>query len=267
MKTTRKVLWGFVLISFFLGACLVGAGIALGGKLHNGFGLHYIDREDSIFSTGETKITQIEDFSSLSIDISIGDIEIKKGNSYKLEIKNIPEDEYDVTNENDTLLLHSTTEHRWNLNDIQQDYKITLTIPRDKELEDVVIYSRMGDIDIDDLIMSSLQITQDMGDIEVEDVIVNGDSELTNHMGDIQFSGKPLGYTTLHTSMGDIEMEIKEKEDSYFYELTTSMGDIKVNGKTLRDGLGSSVKNGDQGSAYTMEADSSMGDIKVEFLK
>lgn len=263
MKTSKKLLWGLIFATFIFGACLTGAGIALGGKLHDGFGLHF----NSGFTTAQTHTVSIEEFSSVSIDLSIGDIEITEGDSYKLEIKNLQEDEYSIDMRGTTLDIKTDIDYHINLFLNHLDYKMTLTIPRDVELEDVILHSHMGDIELNDVDMESLKITQDMGDIDVYDVIIDGDCELLNKMGDIKFRGKSWGLMHVDNKMGDIKLSIEDEEADYSYDLSTNMGDIKLNGESLNDGFVSKEKGGNKDAKYHIEVDDRMGDIKLEFLK
>lgn len=271
MKGAKKLVWVLVIVVFFLGACLAGAGVALGGQLHDGFGLHYTSDKNPYRSSNETKLHQLESFSSLDMDIAFGDIEIIEGDSFELEIKNIPEESYTIEMKDGTLHITSRMkEHKGyslfsgfqNLN-----YKLTLRIPVEGEYESFLLHASMGDISLNNIITKNLQITQDMGDVHVEDVEVRGDSTIINRMGDIKFYGSSLGGLRVNNEMGDIKLVLQGSEEEYSYDLSTSMGDVKINGETMSDGLGGHVSGGVQKAPYHIEADGSMGDIKLEFLK
>lgn len=271
MRGAKKLIWVLVIVVFFLGACLTGAGVALGGQLHDGFGLHYTSGISPYRSSNETKLHQLESFSSIDMDIAFGDIEILEGDSYQLEVKNIPEENYTIEVVDETLHITSRMKEHKNyslLSGFQNlNYKLTLRIPMKGEYEGFLLHSSMGDISLSNVITKDLQITQDMGDVHVQDVEVRGDSTIINRMGDIKFYGSSLGKLSVNNEMGDIKMVLQRSEEEYSYDLSTSMGDVKINGETMSDGLGGYVSGGVPKAPYHIEADGSMGDIKLEFLK
>lgn len=265
MKTTKRLIWGCIIVTLIAGACFTGAGIAFGGTLHDGFGIHYGFSSRS--SSKKTQTLPVDAFSSLTIDLTMGDIEVKEGAGFEVKIKDIPEDEYHVSIEQDTLKITTSQTWKFSIHMNALDYKVSVTVPKGTALENINIHSSMGDVTLDTINCTYVNIDQDMGDIDIRESKVNGDVEVDNRMGDIKFAGQVLGNMKVDDAMGDIKLLLNGSEAEYSYDLSTSMGDIKINGESSSDGVGGREKGGANSAAYHIEASDSMGDIKLEFLK
>lgn len=252
-------------ICIILGAMFIGAGFGLGGELHDVYGVHFgIGRRNESRSTGNTETKELTEFKTLTMDISIGDIIIKRGSSLSLAVKNVPNDEYDIKQHGDTLTITSNPDNSWFRFSLDRlEYEFVLTIPEDFKLEQIDLTSSMGDVEISHVALQKLTVNQHMGDIDLTDVH-SEQMVLDQDMGDVTYKGSHPGSMQVDNSMGDIELAIQDQSTNYRYDCSTSMGSIKVNNQH-QDGFSEEVSGGSKDAPYVLTLDNSMGDIEVSF--
>lgn len=269
---TKKIWIILAVICLCLGAALAGAGFALGGQLHDTLGVHFghdfgIGVFDQARSTNATEKTELQEFKKLSMNITAGDIIIEQGNELALRVKNVPADEYEVMQEQDTLTISTKgMSHVFNLSFDALDYEFILTIPKDMTITLIDVVSKLGDVKMNGITSDGLIVDQHMGDVELVNVVCNKEIKIDQKMGDIEYEGSHPGNMDLANSMGDIDLEIYDSIDDYRYELKTSLGSIKTN-REKQDGFSGTVNGGSGSAEFLIKAKNSMGDIEVEFMK
>lgn len=258
-------------VSLLLGIVLCLFGSALGGRLHDSFGVHY--GENGPFAVGyqdfddEDKQDMIElsPFRHLEIDIDLGDITIKRGNELKLFTEHLDSDDYELTQSGDTLKLvaHKENFHFLSINLSNPDYHYILTIPEDIKLESLTLESAMGDIVVDQINANDIDIIQSLGDVSFYDVECET-MTVEQKMGDVEYEGKGQGNMKIDNSMGDITVKIRDNADFYSYDLSTSMGSIETD-KEEKEGASQNIADHPRNAKYQLTMDCSMGDIELEF--
>lgn len=269
---TKKIWIILAVICLCLGAALASAGFALGGQLHDTLGVHFgrdfrIGMVDQAESTDATEVIELQEFKNLSMNITAGDIRIEQGNELSLNVKNVPDDEYEVVQEQDTLTISTKgMSHVFNFSLDALDYEFILTIPKDMTVTLIDVVSKMGEVKMNGITSDDIIVDQHMGDVELVDVICNNDMKIGQKMGDIEYEGSHPGNMDLANSMGEIDLEIYDSIDEYRYELNTSLGSIKTN-REKQDGVSGTINGGPENATYLIQAKNSMGDIKVEFTR
>lgn len=261
MKKTSRIPIVFAIVCIILGALMTGAGIAIGGTLHSGWGVDFGFGNDTI--SNEKVRIEIDAFENLEIDISKSDVEIKQGDAFALFIEGIDEEDYQINQDNKTLQIKQDTFSLFNMSiGFNIDHsKIILMIPENVELEDITIDASAGDITIYDIECFGLSVDSSMGDIELKNVFVNGDTTIDQDLGDIHFTGRLQGDSTFDSSMGDVEIKIQDSDEEYTYACDTSLGDVDI--KDAKHKKKNSSTN--SMAQYAITVDNSLGDIKLEF--
>ena len=246
----------------------------------------FISGEESLFGLfgGKdehiVKDVDLEAFSSLQIDSEIMDVEIKKGDSYKLHYecskeKLIPT--YAV--ENGKLTIKQKNKKGLTLTfGSSGKCKMVLTVPEEKILSDIKIVSNTGDLIIADTVTEKSDIETDTGDVKVNNSNLGG-LTLATDTGDVSFSGVTLGDVKLTTDTGDISMKdmtIAEgdiesdtgdikiegiKIEAYNVSMDSDTGDITVNGSNQGNKYNANASEGD---GLTMKISTDTGDITVK---
>lgn len=270
MKKSKKILCGIACICILIGAIMMGAGLAMGGSINNGFRIRgdifhlsswrYDANEGR--AIGEVSL-DVDEFDSIDLDVDYGDIEIKRGNDFEVLIENVPEDEYTVHQDSGTLKIKQKNSNVFNFgfNSLDYDYRYTIIVPRDMNV--IKVNSAMGDIDMSNVNAEEIEVYQSMGAVDLQDVNVSDKLLIEQSMGEIDFIGVCEGSADFSNSMGDTDIEILADEADYQYELSTSMGTLEINGKKRGDGMNATFENGN--GKHRITADNSMGDISLEF--
>lgn len=271
-KTVYKIILTIVTV-----ACIITGVVLHVGNWFSGFSTkHWKGVNLGSVDLGEyiDYSTDVNSFSSLNVNVDIGDITIEEGDTFSITYR-YPEKyspEYSVSNNKLTLTQKTPTTINFGVSSDWNNVYVTITIPSGTKLDVVDLDSSLGDIKINGYEGKSLDITDSLGDIEVKNCSFNNveiDDSLGNvtlynveadeigtklSMGDMKFDNVNVsGKTTCDNSMGDIRFNGKSKELNF----DDSMGDIKVEidcdwtGKLDTDMGEITVNGNDQGNTYT----------------
>ncbi len=249
------------LLSVLAGAVLIGIGIGVGGTYHDGYGIHLgMDNENDFYKI------DLEEFHELDVDLEYGDFTIQLGEDWKIEIENLPEDQFNADLNDGKLTIKTDYDSEfalfhWEI--MSSSPTITLTVPQSHDLKKVTIQSAMGDVKLEDIKADQVEVEQAMGDIQLSDVWAESIT-LDQSMGDVVYDGKHPGNMKINNSMGAIEVSIEDDEDQYRYECTTAMGSIKASGHK-ENGASVQVKSGSASAPFHLDLENDMGDIELEF--
>ena len=252
-----------------IGIVLCVFGYALGGRMHESFGIHY--GKDGAFGVGyydsedqEPHVSELSAYKHLEMDIQLGDITIKRGDRFMLYTEQLDADDYELIQDGDTLTINSKSKHHiFSFYFRLPDYHYILTVPKDVKLESLTLNSHMGDVTVDQIALNHCDIHQSLGDVVISDVNY-AEMNIDQKMGDVEYEGLGQGNMQIDNSMGDISVKLKDKEKFYTYELRTSMGSIETDRETA-DGASQSVESHPKDARYRIKAECSMGDIELEF--
>lgn len=187
----------------------------------------------TIFGHSRNTVTYDEDLSSfdtLDIDMSFGNIYIKKGTSFHVSYtgnKNyIPE--YSISGNKLTIEQKNIRHSLINVGFSNTKSELTITIPSDITLESLGLDINAGNVSLADIKSSIINADIDMGNLEISGCEFNTYSSDIN-MGNLDISG-----CEFDTCKGDVNMgnaTIKPvTSDKYGYNLTTDLGNITVFG-------------------------------------
>ena len=209
MKNELKKTTKISLIVLLVGILLLVVGLCSGGKLNYAIDIKnkkmYMpkDGEDSFVS----KTVEVDAFNELEMDIDVADVEIKQGEgysvSYNLEEWNVPAVEV-----KDQKLTIANTDKQTARIGLQFDIfgfhigpfswdneqnKITITVPKDTELDDLKLKVSTGNICIDQ--------------IQITDYIIEAES------GEMVLSNTELGTGSILAEYGNVELKKVEGKE------------------------------------------------------
>lgn len=208
-----------------------------------------------------------EKFNSLEMDVDVAEINIEYGDEFKLSYDLPKELKPEINVNNNKLVIKSKSNAKVTPNLNFTGYKIDLILPYDTKLDEIGISLALGDLNINDISVTSMNIDvscgninindltaqkikvlEDLGDIAVGDVTCNeleiiqsagdvdvSDSKMDNitvesSMGDINISGT-INKVKAEGSLGDINVNSSVDENKMELDLDVDLGDITVNGK------------------------------------
>ena len=240
MTNTQKVIKGFAIgLAIFIIIAIIN-GIVFG--LHM-FGALNFKKSNNI------EISETYDFvKELDIDINASAIKIELGSDFSVNAENVSKDFISkLTNGK----LKIKEESHWGFwNNITG--KITITIPKNHNLEKISLESGAGKIEIQDLIANNIKISQGAGLLKIENssfqnVKLEGgagkiaikssileDLKLDSGVGKVSIDGEILGLSKIESGIGEIEIKLGSEKDYSIYA-EKGIGSIQVGGRNISD--------------------------------
>lgn len=307
MKGLTKLIVGIAAPLFLVGAVLSGVGWAMGaetsvqvpmGNEQIHVGLDGI-RLSGWSGTSETDAaavvdTELSPFTSLEVELSIGDVTVSAGETYGIRLHSGSRElKYSLEDG----VLRVWDEQPAGVELSGRGGSVEVFLPEGEALADADITSALGGVELKNFEVEALNIRADLGDItadglradsavltaecgavnltavaanELEAELSLGDMTATglavtdcltvaSSMGGVSLEGELGENVSITADMGDISAVSSRAEQWYGYELSTDMGEITVNGQNR--GTSSSQK----GERGTMELHTDMGGITVRF--
>lgn len=313
MKGLTRLIVGIAAPLFLVGVVLSGVGWAMGadtsiqvpvgneqiyvgwdGVRLSGWSRASETDTGTVVDTATVVDTELSPFTSLEVELSIGDVTVSAGETYGIRLSN---GSWELKYSLEDGLLKVWDERPAGMQFSERGGSVEIFLPDGAELADADITSSMGGLELKNLRVENLTARADLGDItadglradsavltaecgavnltsveadELEAELSLGDMTatglavtdrltVTNSMGGVSLEGELGENVSVTADMGDISVVSSRAEQWYGYELSTDMGEITVNGQSR--GTSSSQK----GEKGTMELHTDMGGITVRF--
>lgn len=203
-----------------------------------------------------------DSITKLNFNLTYEDVVIQKvySDEITMEIysnykKKLPS--YEVNNK--ALELKSTSSHIFNYDLC----KIFLYIPEDYKMQEVLINTTSGDIQINVLNAENMSINSTSGDIDAENINSDEDFSATAISGDIDIEDIKAKTITLKTNSGDIDVEQTQVEDMNLRTTSGSIESDKFDGEYLSlESNSGSIECNNTGCSY-FTASTISGDITL----
>ncbi|MEG1747082.1 MAG: DUF4097 family beta strand repeat-containing protein [Oscillospiraceae bacterium] len=304
MKTWKKMALTLGVCMVAVGAIVMGAGYAMGGRPNITLNAWNHPINFGVFGTGAGAHSDsviideanLDAFTKLNIFYSYGDIRVETGSTYSLKITGNPEGKPTYTLENGTLTVKGspTAVVGIDLRDI--DSTIVITVPSDAKLKEVTVDADAGSVRLFGITAERLKVTDSFGDVRVENGTF-GTVKISLDSGSLRMSNSTVTEGTLDNSFGEIRGEALASDDLTVtndsgevdlqgklgsVKVTCSFGEIRVKtslkasefGYDLATDFGEirvdgekvgTAKNTNAQAPYTMKLQNDCGDIRVEF--
>lgn len=212
------------------------------------------------------------DFSSISVNLSAAELEIKTGDDFALQTNH----KYLKYEEKDEILKIGETKPTFASN--PKDMKVILTIPQDKIFDYVDIRAGAGTVTIDELSSNMLNIDIGAGELTAQILDASDKAEIDGGAGGVTIRGGRLnnadidmgvgelnltselsGKSSIDYGIGETNLVLIGEEDDYKIELDKGIGEAWLGGKKMSDdsvyGAGKSF----------IEIDGGMGELSITF--
>ena len=197
----------------------------------------------------------------LSEDIELNDMKIEaldiKLKSSKLIIESSPNFKIETNNENIKATIHNKTlvikENKYQFF-YPDDLEVILYLPSDILFNEVEIEAGFGSIEVDFLQVNQLYLDLKAGSTIFNSLIVLDNAKIKGGAGEIKIlSGKLInldldmgvgkleltckfdGNAKIKAGVGEVLVNVLDKEDNYTLKLEKGIGDIKVNSEAVLD--------------------------------
>lgn len=184
-----------------------------------------------------------KDFNNISyleIDLKDANVIFKKGNKLNIDSN---KDVFKIKNKDGKLEVEDSSVY------VKDNKNITITIPDNISVE---LELKSGDIDINDVLLNSLDIDFKVGSLNINDCTINnmsidnntGEVKITNSslsnldidngVGNIYVNGVIKGLSNIDAGVGDITLDLMDND--YIFNVRKGLGDISLNNELLKNG-------------------------------
>ena len=274
MTTAQKVI-KYIATAFavFLIITIISAILSGGQVLLSAFGLI---NENSNIVMEDLKVISSEEkeVSTLKIDLTSTNLEIKTGEIFKVETNNSK-----ITFINDNGSVKIKEKNRNWLNNNNKESKLIIYIPENMILlDETKIETGAGKIKIEKLNTQGLYLNLGAGDVYIENVIVTSETKIDSGVGKIElkycemnnlkanlgmgefvFSGKLTGKSEMNSGVGAINVDLMDNKKNYTVDVSKGIGNVTLDGQKLEmDILYGTGEN-------YLYIDGGIGEIKIRF--
>ena len=274
MTTAQKVI-KYIATAFAVFLIITIISLILSGSyaLLSAFGLIHTNKN---IITDDLKVisSEVNEVSTLKIDLACTNLDIKTGNSFKVETNNSK-----ITFEEKDGSVKIKEENRNWLNNNNSESNLIIYIPEDMiDIDETKIETGAGKINIENLNTQSLYLELGAGDVYLENVIATGDTKIDGGvgktelksceinnlkanlgMGEFVFNGKLIGKSEIDSGVGAINIKLMEKKENYTIEVDKGLGNVTLDGQKLEiDKVYGTGKN-------YLDIDGGIGSIKIDF--
>ncbi len=274
MTTLQKIIKYFATIfAVFLIITIISAILSGGQVLLSAFGLI---NENSNIVMEDLKVISSEEkeVSTLKIDLTSTNLEIKTGEIFKVETNNSK-----ITFINDNGSVKIKEKNRNWLNNNNKESKLIIYIPENMILlDETKIETGAGKIKIEKLNTQGLYLNLGAGDVYIENVIVTSETKIDSGVGKIElkycemnnlkanlgmgefvFSGKLTGKSEMNSGVGAINVDLMDNKKNYTVDVSKGIGNVTLDGQKLEmDILYGTGEN-------YLYIDGGIGEIKIRF--
>lgn len=266
-------------IAFLIaGSMMIGAGLVKGGSisyLHIGkdntkwwpfpFGVGVLsvferDNDNSLVNLfdddKESWTVSLQEARHLEIDVDLGNIIVKKGDTSSVRFVNLDKDYVSVKQESGKQKVKVKHPNTWNIKD-NGYIEVTLS-EQDITLD---VETDMGDIEISELRFAKLSVDCALGNIELDEVTTS-DCEVDQNAGNVAMSGTFLNKTKVENDMGNIEIILSGKESEYRLKVDNDLGNTVI-GDAHHNGH-SKISQNDQ-AKHSLSVSNHLGNIDIQF--
>lgn len=246
---------------------LIGSGLILYG--YGNGGSDYLDvRVKKIgvlsfldFNVKDSKMTGNDYTSSnkptsVKLDISVGNIEIKSGSNFSVHTKGILSTDVAITDGGNSYEF-DTSDNSFVVGDTSTKAKVIVTIP--PYVSNLDISTEVGNITATDISIPSVNLETDVGEIAM--LKNNSDTvKLASDLGNINYSGDVKSSLNVSADAGAISTRLTSDSTKYDYYLKSDVGTIKVDDKDSGNNV-----NIDNNSKINIKLTTDTGAISLKF--
>ena len=273
MTTVQKIIKYFAIaFAIFLIVTIISTILTGGYALLRAFGLIQTDKN---VITEDLKVisSEVKELSTLKLDLAFTNLEIKTGDSFKVETNN---SKITFSNDNGSVKIKEE-KYDWSKNHDNAS-ELIIYIP-----EDVIVFDETnieagaGNINIENLNTQGLYLELGAGDVHIENIIATQEAKIDGGlgrtelksceinnlkanlgMGEFVFSGKLTGKNEVDSGIGTINIELLDGLENYTIDVEKGIGSVTLDGKKLdMDRVYGTGEN-------YLSVDGGIGEIKID---
>ena len=218
---------------------------------------------------------------SLSIDNSAGSLEIRTGDTFRVEGSKVTEGFQAELTENGTLVVSEHHKNRFLGFDFDwfssPNSKITVYLPADFVAERAKLETGAGNTVIEALRAEELTISAGAGNLNgdqivAEKVILDSgvgsftltgvsfhNAEIDCGVGSLRIEGELLGHSKIDCGVGDVKLDLVGSREDYSLDVDAGVGSVRVNGEKL------SGSDTNEYAEHSLKVDGGVGKVSIDF--
>lgn len=221
------------------------------------FGIsHSSKRVEEETTSATSNVYEFDSFTSMQIDCGVANVEIKVGDGYQVETKDVPEETKIEVNSKGKLVVQAEddTWFQWfDTSNWDKNSKIYITVPEGYEAEEITISGGVGDVSVYDLSTKKLTVDGGVGNVKGTNLVAGkvdvdagvgnidfdtvefGDCIIDSGVGDINISGKITGDSEFNGGVGEMDLDIDGSRSDYSLSVDSGVGTVRVNGQKIEE--------------------------------
>ncbi|MDO5294719.1 MAG: DUF4097 family beta strand repeat-containing protein [bacterium] len=229
--------------------------------------------------------TYTQEITALDVEFGCGTLNIKEGEAFRVEAKNVPEKSFKVeVDNNGTLKVYEKRHNLFNFEgfpffigiDESKESTVTVYLPKNTTLKSCKVDITAGKANVDNVVaetgefevaagqlignniklLKHSNLDVGAGSMKLSSISLN-DCEMEISAGELVVEGTITGQTEATCGAGSIKITTDLEEKDYNYECDASAGSIKVNGSKVKH------EENHNNAANSFDLDCSAGEIKV----
>lgn len=229
-------------------------------------------------------VRDFEDITSLDISHAAGKLEIKNGETFRVEAFNVDEGRFTCERQDDGTLhirdesiYHAFNIFNWNFGG-NATPAIVITLPADTRLAYASIHLGAGETQIEQLLCDELKlecgagsfradrmvadkvdISGGVGEIRIEDMDFK-DMTAKTGVGEVRLNGRLTGDSRVECGVGELRLNLVDARNAYAISAKSGLGDIRIDGEKLSGDLSESAA-----APNRLHLQGGVGAIRVQF--
>ena len=253
MTTAQKII-KYIATAFalFLVVTIISAILSIGYEILSSIGLIHTN-DKNITADFQVISNDIKEVSTLKIDLSCTNLDIKVGDNFKVETNNSK-----ITFEENNGSVKIKEENKnWMNNNSSSN--LIVYIP--ESISNLYLELGAGNVHIDNItVTQEAKIDGGIGKTELSSCEINN-LKADLGMGEFTFEGKITGKSKIDSGVGEIKVNLIDKKENYTIDISKGIGTITLDGEKVEDNK--KYENGDN----FLEINCGIGNINIEFEK
>jgi len=278
---------------FFKICTLTGAGLFVMGLGMTAFGLHTSGGDG--LKSGETGLSgkALENAAkadSLDIELTAGNLRIVPGDEFSVSFGSqisryihysIDEGEFSLR---DTMKRNSWN-YRWWKKASDKDLAVTITVPPEKEYDEVSIDAGeagvfirsirtgefsvdcgVGEVEIEDVSARTFEVDGGVGEVKARGISVSEKTDLEIGVGEVNIQGDLRGEVDIEGGVGEVQEDLSGEREEYAIEIEEGLGEMWIDGEQISVFRESRVL-GSESARNSIKVDCALGEIRLNFGK
>lgn len=178
----------------------------------------------------------------LVVNLATSSLTIKEGDTFDYIINN---KEITAEKDNNKIIIKEKGHFR------SKKSEVIITIPRDMILNDAIIDTGAGKINIENLKAENFSLDIGAGSVQINNLVVTKNCDIDGGAGNIIINNGSIYNLDMDLGIGKLELNLIGSQNDYTLDISKGIGSISLDGKDLKDeekvGTGSSLVKIDGG--------------------